>query len=120
MENDAFQEFDSLFLKTLSLAMVSLFSAEVTESLYANLLEFHGITREQVPSHVEKLQTVLQEVFGRSGLVIERHISKRLFAALGCQFVLVANYRLADYATRAKEKYEEMHRVEIVEKQFQA
>jgi len=118
-EERAPREFDSLFLKTLDEEITSLFSVEVTKSLYSSLFKFHGITREMIPSQMDKLQTTFQQVFGRSSVVIERHISKRLYASLGLQFVPRANITLADYVGNAKEKHAGMMRGGLKESELQ-
>ena len=102
-EEGSLPDFDSTFLKALDEEITGLFSADVTKSLYASLYKSYGITREQVPSQIDKLQTTFQKVFGRSGVVIERHIAKRLFTALGIQFVPGSNSTLLDYVGKARE-----------------
>jgi hypothetical protein len=118
-EEGAPREFDSVFLTTLDEEITSLFSVEVTKSLYSSLFKFHGITREKIPSQMDKLQATFQQVFGRSSVVIERHISKRLYVSLGLQFVPGANSTLADYVGKAKEKYTDMMRGGLRESELQ-
>ena len=114
-EDDPLPEFNSLFLKILDQEMMGLFSADVTRSLYENLFKFHGVTREQVPLQIDKLQATLRQVFGRGGLVIERHISKGFYKALGIQFDAVTNRSLEDYVKQAKERCVPMPRAKITE-----
>ena len=86
--------------------MVSLLSRQVAEALYERLEKDYSISKDELPSHLDKLLLALEETFGHSVDVIGRAIAKRLYSKLGFDMSILPRGDLIDSVEKAKRMLE--------------
>jgi hypothetical protein len=73
------------------------------QTIYA-CLERQGLPQHQIPKHLPRFDTFLEDTFGRAGRVIETQIAKRLYTQLDLELIAVPHYGLTDYVDMASRR----------------
>ena len=95
-------DFNEALLNAIDVTVVALTGPSVLGSLYQHLKEFHDISRDDLPNHLDKLLVVLSGIFGTKGLrTISRAIAVELYFRLKISF-LKNDYTLQEYVENAK------------------
>lgn len=77
----------------------------VRDSLYLRLLTNLSVTRDDLPKHLDGLQTILDDSFGVGpAKVLSRAIARRLYSELQLTFVDNPKFGLPEYVAEAKGK----------------
>jgi hypothetical protein len=85
-----------LLSESIEEALGSLLGEPVKQAIYEGL-EIQGLRKHQIPEHLPRFDTFLEDTLGTVGRVIERQIAKRLYTQLGLKLVEVQDYALTDY-----------------------
>ena len=81
LEIDA-TEFHDLFLESLDRVLIDLVGPRVRESIYGHVDRELGISRSDIPEHIDEFWTRLDEVMGRASKVAQKRVLERLYEML--------------------------------------
>jgi hypothetical protein len=96
-------EIQSLFIASVDEVLKDLLGIKVRQTIY-NCLEEKGIRREEMPSHLDHLDSFLDQNLGEAGKIVQKHIARRLYVKLGWQMVDVPAFNLSDYVEQASQR----------------
>ena len=96
------ENFNSLLAECIQETMVSLLSRQVANAVYERLEKDYSISKDELPSHLDKLLLILEETFGHSVDVIGRAIAKSFYAKLGFDLSRLPREDLVYCAEKAK------------------
>lgn len=99
----------TLLSDSIEEALGSLLGERVKQAIYG-CLEREGLRKHQIPEHLQRFDTFLEDSFGRGGRVIERQIAKRLYTQLGLELIEVPHYALTDYVVMASRRMSSVER----------
>ena len=102
------REFDDLLLESIEETITVLLSREVVDALYECLRTVHSISREQVPSRLNILSSVLDKTFGpRGSATISRAIARKFYSKLALTFSNNPGGSLPEHVEWARVKLQE-------------
>lgn len=99
--SDALSEF---LVQSVDEVVGDLLGARVRETLYDCLMKQCGLSREQIPDHLENFQRFLNENLGKAGQTLANSIAKRFYRKLGWVFVSIPHHDLVDYVDLARKR----------------
>jgi hypothetical protein len=103
------ERFNRVLVKSVEETITTVLGGNVAEAFGYHFYAFLGLTRDEIPSHVEELCSALVESFGVGGRVLERAICRSLFGELGLSLVQKPDCSLVMCAEDAKKMF---HRIE--------
>jgi hypothetical protein len=83
--------FDRALIESVEEIISAVLGEKVAESFRYHLYTYLGLSREDIPSHLKELFTVLEGTFGVGGSVLGRAIVRRLCMKLGLSLVQKQN-----------------------------
>jgi hypothetical protein len=102
------REFNDLLLESIDETITILLSREVVDALYRYLQTTHSISRDQIPSRLDALSSILAKTFGLpSSATISKVIARRFYSKLALTFSDNPGGSLLEYVERAKMKVQE-------------
>jgi hypothetical protein len=102
------REFNDLLLEFIDETITILLSREVADALYGCLQTAHSISRDQVPTRLETLSSILARTFGLpSSATISEAIARKFYSKLAPTFSDIPGGSLLEYVERAKMKLKE-------------
>jgi hypothetical protein len=78
----------------------------VRRTLYTVIENEYRIGRERLPDNLEVFHQVLEHLFGRAAIVIERQVAKSLYARMGMEFLPRGEWTLVEYFDHIKKREE--------------
>ena len=100
--------FSETLLMSIEQAVAALLGEEVVRSLFFNMENFQGLSRDEIPRRLDVFFPALEKAFGPiSGKTIGRFIVKVLYAKLGLEFVQKSNCGPLEYVEHARRKLRE-------------
>jgi hypothetical protein len=97
--------FNRTFLDSIEDAIQSILGEQVVKSLFDRLEKYDGLTRDQIPRHLDVFFHALEKVFGQtSGKTIGKFIIKVFYMRLGLEFESRSNRMLPEYVEDARRK----------------
>ena len=94
-----------LLLESIDETITTLLSRTVVDALYAHLLTFHSIARNEVPYRLDTLFSTLEKIFGGPGSqTITKAIARKFYLKLGLEFTVNASHTLLEYVDEAEMK----------------
>ena len=104
--------FNQTLLDCVDDAVRAIMGEEVLQSLFVNLGTYQGLSREEIPFHLDVFFPALEKAFGQpSGRTVGRFIIKVLYARLGLEFDSASNRVLLDYVEDARRELGEEGKV---------
>ena len=105
------QEYGKELKFAIENAVFTLVGPIVLGSLHKHLMEKHGITADEVPSHLDTLSATFEKTFGPKGAgTLERAIAKRFYFRCDLRFTEKEGYRLHDYIQDAIKQLDHQNR----------
>jgi hypothetical protein len=96
-------DFNGILCSSIDETISNLMSIQVMESLYAYLLEKHGISRAEVPYRLELFFSMIENLFGATtARIIGRAVARNLYDHLKLRFEDNPNFTLSEYVDEAK------------------
>jgi hypothetical protein len=100
--NSGEKDFNSLLVKCIHETISSLLSSQVAEAIYHGLDTRYAVRKDDIPSNLDVLLSVIKEAFGPSSNVIGKAIAKRFYSQLGLEFVDNQTKTLIEYVEQAR------------------
>lgn len=85
------ERFDRALVESVEETVAAVLGEEVAASFSSYFHTSLGLSREDLPSHLKELSSILDKVFGVGGSVLARAIVRRLCAKLGLSLVRKQN-----------------------------
>ena len=97
------REFNDLLLESIDETLTILLSREVVDALYGYLQKAHSISRDQIPTRLDTLSSILARTFGLpSSATISKAIARKFYSKLALTFSDNPGGSLLGYVERAK------------------
>ena len=96
------KSFDRALVESLEETIIAVLGKQVAESFIYYFHNHLGLSREDIPLHVEELSSTLDGVFGVGGTVLGRATVRRLCAKLGLSLVQKQNSSFVECIEDAK------------------
>lgn len=74
---------DGLVLAVLDEVLADLLGRRVREAIYDYMAREHHIAKEELPNHMDELNTLLESTFGKGAQTIEKKVARRLAEKIG-------------------------------------
>jgi hypothetical protein len=97
--------FNDALVESIDETITDLLSRAVVDALYAHLLTFRSISRDELPYRLDTLLAALEKIFGvRGAQTITKAIAKKFYLKLGVEFADNRSRTLIEYVDEAKMK----------------
>lgn len=107
MAKQSTAEFNSLLVESVEEAMMSILGKTAARTLFLCLETYEGISRNEIPSRLGNLFSVLEECFGaKNGQTLGKAIIGKLYVRLALEFVEKPDQRLIEYVEEAMKELE--------------
>ena len=95
---------DDLLQQCIDEVLSDLLGTRVREAIYDYLERNHGLSRSDIPRHMNKFCELLEEAFGKGSKTIGKAVIRRLYGKLEWNFYDTPGYEFMDYldAIRAR------------------
>jgi hypothetical protein len=90
------ERFDRALVESVEETLVAALSKQVAESFVYYFHDHLGLSREDIPLHVEEFSSTLERLFGVGGSVLGRAIVRRLCSKLSLSLVQKQNSSLVE------------------------
>jgi hypothetical protein len=98
-------EFGDLFVESVEQTLTDLLGANVREALLDYLARHDRLSRGDIPGHPRELSMLLDKIFGKGGITIERCIIRRLYAILEWEYKETSNFNFANQLEEARARW---------------
>ena len=98
-------EFGDLFVECVEKTLTDLLGANVREALLDYLARHDRLSRGDILGHPRELSVVLDKIFGKGGITIERCIIRRLYAILEWEYKETSNFNFANQLEEARARW---------------
>jgi hypothetical protein len=98
-------EFGHFFIECVEQTLTDLLGAKVREALLDYLARHDRLSRGDILGHPRELSILLDKIFGKGGITIERHIMRRLYAILEWEYVETSNFNFSSQLAEARERW---------------
>ena len=88
-------EFGHLLVECVEQTLTDLLGPKVREGVLDYLARHDRVSRADIPGQPRELSMLL-ETFGKGAIVIEKHIIRRLYAILECEYKETSNFNFAN------------------------
>ena len=96
-------DFNEVLLKSVDDAVISTLGEKVLQSLFAHLLVYRQLPRDEIPHRLNVFFPGLEKAFGpTSGKTLGRFVVKVLYSRLGLEFDRRSDQPLLDYVEHAR------------------
>jgi hypothetical protein len=96
-------DFNDLIVDSVGETVTEVLGAKVTSAFWYHYQAFLGITREEMPYHLDTLFSSLKESFGVGGETLGRRIVQKLYAKVNVPLNYVIGRPLTDYVEELKQ-----------------
>ena len=96
-------DFNDLLIDSVGEAITDVLGARVTPAFWQHVQAYLGITKEEMPYHLDTLFSALKDAFGVGGDTLGRIIIKKLYAKAGVPLEYTPNHPLVEYVEKLKE-----------------
>lgn len=72
--------FDNILIEAVDSTFTKLLGDHCKQTIYANLASHYGISKENIPRNIEGFANALEQIFGRSAVLVETQIMQALHA----------------------------------------
>ena len=97
--------FDKALIESVEETVGAILGLTVIDAFRYHLYAYLGLSREDIPSHLNELSSVLSQSFGVAGPVLGRAMVRRLSAKLGLSLVQYSNTSLVESIDEMKRLY---------------
>jgi hypothetical protein len=96
-------EFNVLLIDSVDEAISEVLGDQVNSAFWRHFQAFIGLTRDEMPNHLDKLFLAHRGAFGVGGETLGRVIIKKLYAKANIPLELKPDRTLTEYATALKQ-----------------
>ena len=96
-------EFNGLLIDSVDEAISEVLGDKVTSAFWRHFQAFIGLSRDEMPDHLDKLFLALRGAFGVGGETLGRVIIKKLYAKANLPLELKPDRTLTEYAEALKQ-----------------
>jgi hypothetical protein len=98
-------EFGDLFIQSVEQTLTDLLGAKVREALLDYLARHDRLARGDIPGHPRELSMLLDKIFGKGGITIERCIIRKLYATLEWEYKQTSNFNFSNQLVEARARW---------------
>ena len=93
---------DQTLLDCIDKVLTDVLGMKVREAIYDRLARQSYLSTEEIPSHLQELSRLLENLFGTGATTLEKRIAREFYHTLGLEFAGLHGHGLEEQLTLAK------------------